>query len=160
MTVAVATDLSWITPRMAVGSGPGPHDARMLVEYGVTHVLDVRMAEENRELRVDHPRQRLLWHPRLDYRWNPTPDDNEPKPADWFGRSINYAFFAHAYPGSHLLVVCASGVERAPSTAYAILRAFGLPGAVCEELIHTGRPDAELTYRLDADLAVSSLGYQ
>jgi hypothetical protein len=160
VTGLLTVELAWVTPRLAVTTGPHPSDARLLVEYGVTHLLDLREANENPDLRVDHPRQRVLWHPRLEYAWNPTPDDGRAKPVEWFAKSLQFTLAALTLPAAHVAVACSSAIDRAPATAYATLRALGLDRPTAETLILKAQPEARpLAYQADADVALSSLGY-
>ncbi len=102
-----------------------------------------------------------LWHQiGMDYLLNPEHDDGEPKPAAWFGRAIEYALSHLAsHPDCKVLVHCWNGVHRSPAVAYAIIRAFGdFPDDAWAE-VKKARPQAKSLYRVDADRAVYTLGY-
>jgi protein-tyrosine phosphatase len=62
-------------------------------------------------------------------------------------------------PGTKLLIHCKEGLNRSPSTAYAILQAWGTPAKDALEHVKEARPEAKLAYQKDADRAVKSLGY-
>ncbi len=145
-------DFDFITARLATGAAiDGRDDVDELVAAGITHVIDCRFEFEDTPL--------LASHPSMSYLYNGVPDDGEPKGADWFGKSIEFALPALALPGTKLYAHCAAGVHRGPSTAYAILRALGLSAHDAEALITRGRPGAELIYKNDADAAIAALGY-
>ena len=145
-------DFTFITARLATGAAiDGPEDVDELVAVGITHVIDCRFEFEDTPL--------LASHPSMSYLYNGVPDDGEPKGADWFAKSIEFALPALGLPRTKVYAHCAAGVYRGPSTAYAILRALGLSADDAEALIRRGRPVAELIYKQDADIAVASLGY-
>ena len=143
-------DFDFITPRLATGAAlSGPADVEALQQAGVTHVIDCR-AEFN-----DAP----LLGPNFQYLWNGVPDDGQPKPASWFQRSIQFALPALALPHVRVYAHCAAGVNRGPSTAYAIMLAEGWIGDAAAALIEQKRPQAKIGYRADADAAIPVLGY-
>jgi protein-tyrosine phosphatase len=144
-------DFSFVTERLATGAAiTGPADVTALHAAGITHIIDCR-AEFS-----DAP---LLATSGMAYLWNGTEDDGQPKPPAWFAASLVFALPALATAGAKVYAHCAAGVNRGPSTAYAILRAFGLLPAAAEAMIRAARPQVGLAYKADADSAVTALGY-
>jgi hypothetical protein len=136
---------SWVTDRIAVGSGIyTATDVAVVRDAGITHVIDCRTTEE------PHVRQRYR-DAGIDVLNNPTPDDGARKPPEWFARGIRYALQALRDPAAKLLVHCAAGVSRSPSLTYAILRALGRDPVAAEAEIRMARSFVCLTYRLDAE---------
>lgn len=151
-------DLSWITSRLAVGGAvESLRDAREIQALGVTHVINLRAGDKHPEHVTDEV---ALWHQiKMEYLLDPTHDDRKPKDAGWFGRAIEYALRVLLVPGGRLLVHCKDGVHRSPAIAYAIVRAFGDFSDDAWAEIKKARPEAQPTYRKDADRAVRALGY-
>jgi protein-tyrosine phosphatase len=145
------SDFSVITPRLVTGAAiTDPEDVAALITAGVTHVIDCRDDFDDSELLADHG---------LLYLWNGTPDDGTTKPPAWFDRSLSFALPAIAQPRTKIYAHCAAGVNRGPSTAYAILRALGWLPTVADALIRSKRPQVGLAYAGDADNAIFALGY-
>ena len=145
-------DYSFVTGRLATGGGiTTDQDVQALVKAGVTHIIDCRLDFDDSVL--------LRTHPSLSYLWNGTADDGQPKPPEWFGKSIAFALDALSHPKANVYVHCKAGVNRGPSTTYAILRAFGMAGQLAESLIRKARPQVGLAYKNDANKAVAILGY-
>jgi hypothetical protein len=141
----------FITRRLATGGAiRSADDASALLAAGVTHVLNVANDAEDGLLAA-----------RATCFANPTDDvePRQPKPAEWFDRSLRFAMPILCFPGATLYVHCAEGLNRGPSTAYAILRAWGLGAQVAEGLIRTARPQVQLSYMKDADAALVALGW-
>lgn len=137
---------------MAVGSGiDTPSDVATLQVAGITVVLNLREADE-----------RKLLPPGLIYLHNPTADDGAPKDAAWFKKSINFALKYLLLPDEKIYVHCAAGIQRSPSTCYAILRAFGLGKLEARATVLFHRPVAAvgMRYAHDADRAIAALGYE
>jgi protein-tyrosine phosphatase len=97
--------------------------------------------------------------PAIQYLWNPTIDDGEPKPPEWFAKTIEFSLNALAQPWTKVYVHCAAGVNRGPSSAYAVMLALGWDGPTALALIKERRPTAQVGYAKDADVAVVTLGY-
>jgi hypothetical protein len=152
------SNFSFITSRLATGGGPATiDDLKYLMSLGITHVIDVRSISDAGAVTLA---------PRLSFLWNPTMDDGQSKPTWWFQVSIQFAI-----PGAlqmertnKVYVHCDQGINRGPSTAYAILRAWtGMTHDDAEWLIIKHRPQTippiGLRYRADADKALKELGY-
>ena len=80
----------------------------------------------------------------------------------WFKKSLNFALPILARPYGKVLAHCAAGRNRGPSTAFAILRAFGLTRLEALAMIHLARPVTVggIAYSKDADEAIKALGYE
>lgn len=147
----IGTFGNWITGRLATGGAiSSTADVQILAACGVTHVIDCRA-----EFDDGH----LLASGGFFYLYNPTADDGTTKPASWFGRSLAFALPALAHRHHRVYAHCAAGVNRGPSTAYAVLRALGLTPSDAMSLVKSGRPQALVRYAADADLAIPNLGY-
>jgi hypothetical protein len=78
-------DFSFVTSRLATGAAiRSTADVDELAAAGITHCIDCRFDFDDRP----------LLEQRLAYEWNPTKDDGEPKPTEWFARSIDFALDA------------------------------------------------------------------
>ena len=145
------TDFSFVTGRLATGAAiSGPDDVQALKSAGITHIIDCRAEFDDGQ---------LLASSGLAYLWNGTDDDGQPKPPAWFAASLAFALPALAQPHVKAYAHCAAGVNRGPSTAYAILRATGLAADTAAQIIRATRPQVGLRYAGDADIAITALGY-
>jgi len=145
-------DFDWVTPRLATGSQiNGQADLQELVACGVTAIIDCTTYQER--VGAETPGMRYLW--------NPTRDDGEPKPVSWFAISLGFALPILTQPRERVLAHCQSGIDRGPSTIYAILRALGWDGTDAVDLIHRARPETcdGIAYAGDADHAITLLGF-
>ena len=148
----MSVDYNWVTERLATGGGLSSEaDVQQLVADGITHVVDVTDAEND---------QQFVATEALIVCWNPTADDGQhPKPVSWFQTSLNFALPVFPSTTGKVYAHCSAGVNRGPSTCYAILRALGLTAAQAEAMIRAARPQVGLAYQADADAAVVALGY-
>ena len=156
-------DFSFITARLATGAAiSDPADLDQLVaaaSAGRTqsgdplraHILDCRAELDDLPL--------LASHPSISYLFAGVPDDGLPKPTDWFARGISFALPALATPGHKVYCHCAAGINRGPSMAYAVMRAWGLGPNQAETLIRAARPQVALAYKFSADSAIIALGF-
>jgi hypothetical protein len=147
-------DFDFVTPRLATGAEvASAADVDGLVAAGITHVIDCRDGFGSAHLLADEPR--------ISYLWNGVPDDGDPRTHGdaWFAKSLSFALPALAQPRAKVCALCASGVNRGPSTVFAILLALGFTPADAEELICSARPVVGLAYKLEAIASVSNLGY-
>lgn len=128
-------DISFLTQRLAVGEGIWTSE-RMghLVRLGFTHIISVQAEFDERDLARD-------WG--LEVLWNPVDDDFQPKPPDFFARSVEFAKTALARQENQLYVHCAAGIHRGPLTCAAILLAWGYSVEDALELIRRRRPAAD-----------------
>ena len=144
-------DFSFVTGRLATGAAiSSPDDVQALKSAGITHIIDCRAEFDDGQ---------LLASSGLTYLWNGTDDDGQPKPPAWFAASLAFALPSLAQPHVKVYAHCAAGVNRGPSTAYAILRATGLAADTAAQIIRAARPQVGLRYAGDADTAVTALGY-
>jgi len=150
----IGTFGNWLTQRLATGGALGSGElgltnAAVLVTVGITCVIDCQQELD------DSPVLAKLGH----YVWCPALDDGAPKPATWFQPGIQLALQVLSQGNGTVYTHCAAGVNRGPSMAYAVLRALGIPPDVAMQLVKTGRPQAQVRYAPDAELAVVQLGY-
>lgn len=148
------TDFSFVTARLATGAAVSvPDDVAQLAAAGVTHVIDCRDDFSDGAL--------LAAHPEITYLWNGVPDDGNPATHGdaWFGRSLAFALPALAQPHARVYAHCAAGVNRGPSTAFAIMLALGFTAAAAEQVIRAARPQVGLAYKDEAVASATSLGY-
>jgi hypothetical protein len=144
----------FVTPRLATGAGvTSAADVDALVAAGITHVIDCRDGFTSAHVLADEPR--------ISYLWNGVPDDGDPVTHgdSWFARSLSFALPALARPHVKVCALCAAGVNRGPSTIFAIMLALGFTPANAEELICVARPVVGLSYKSEAITAVANLGY-
>jgi hypothetical protein len=103
-----------VAPALAVGAAPrSPVDVATLKSLGITHW-------------AHHGRRPLTAEvveaaPPIETLVNPTQDDANPKPVEWFARTLAFAQQVAAQSG-YLFVSCSRGEHRGPVMAYAILR--------------------------------------
>jgi protein-tyrosine phosphatase len=137
-------DMSWITPRMAVGGGIWTSDQmEELVNLGITHIINMQIEFDDREIAAPFGVKVL---------WNPVDDDFQPKPPAVFQKGIEFAIAALDEPDSKLYVHCAAGVHRAPMMALAVLRALGHSLEEASDLLESRRHVVDL-----ADVYVRSV---
>jgi len=145
-------DFNFVTLRLGTGAAiNGPDDVEILASAGFTNVIDCIAGADDTPLFAAHPSIMVLY--------NGVDDDGQPKPVEWFQKSIEFALDALAKPFAKVYAHCAAGVNRGPSTAYAILLALGLSPQEAEDQIRKNRPQVGLLYKGDAEKAVLSLGY-
>jgi protein-tyrosine phosphatase len=142
-------DFNFVSTRVATGAALlTVDDAGVLEAAGITHVIDCRAEFDDAPYFIQQSMQ---------YLWNGVDDDGQPKPGEWFAKSITFALPALALPGTKVYAHCAAGVNRGPSTAYAILRALGYSAVLAEAEIRTARPQVNIAYMRDADSAIAQM---
>lgn len=160
-------DISRITTRLWCGAAlTTAQDVEDVCAAGVTHIIDCRLEFDDQSL-VDGynqadlgPTASALKHrPELHYLYNGVADDGQPKPVEWFAKSIGFALSALGTPYAVVLTHCAAGVNRGPSAAFAVLLAQGWTSDVALQLLRQHRPVAQVAYAGDAMTAVRMLGY-
>lgn len=148
-----AGDFDFATPRIAVGGGLyDERDARAVLDAGISHVATV--AEE---LEADVAR---LLAGRVTHLRNGKRDDRGRGGAEgamaWFRQTISFAVPAlEADPAARVLLHCAAGMNRGPTSAYAVLRALGHPAEEALALVEAARPFALLIYVEEAEAAAA-----
>lgn len=146
----IGTFGNFVTARLATGGAlTGPNDVAALTAAGITHVIDCR----------DDFNDGPLLAQNFQYLFDPTADDGQLKPPEWFQSGIAFALQALSQPDNRVYAHCKAGVNRGPSMCYAILRAFGWSAADAMTTIKTARPVAQVAYSANADSAVQSLKY-
>ena len=144
-------DFNFVTDRLATGAAPHSNeDIAILIKAGITHIVDVTSENDDSS---------FLTNEKIIYLFNPTQDDGQTKPVSWFQTSIEFALRALSFPNNKVFAHCSAGVNRGPSTAYAILRAQGLKSSDAEGIIRAARPQVGLAYKNNADNAIIILGY-
>jgi protein-tyrosine phosphatase len=144
-------DFNFVTDRLATGAAiSGPADVQALITAGITHVIDCRAELD------DGP---FFSKTGVAYLYNGVKDDGQPKAPEWFAKSLAFGLPALGQPKFKVYAHCAAGVNRGPSTCYAILRALGFNSQLAEQVIRSARPQVGLAYKHDADLAIPILGY-
>jgi protein-tyrosine phosphatase len=144
-------DYNFVTTRLATGGAiKDDKDVQELSKAGITHIIDCRLEYD------DAP---LLTTTSISYLFNGVNDDGKPKLPDWFKKSIEFALEALSKPKNKVYAHCAAGVNRGPSTAFAILLAQGISPMEAERMIRQARPVVGLRYKHDAISAVKTLGY-
>ena len=147
-------DFDFVTSRLATGAGiNGPEDVQALVTGGVTHIIDCRDDFNDAPL--------LAGHSAISYLWNGVPDDGDAATHGdtWFSKSLGFALPALSSPHNKVYCHCAAGVNRGPSTAFAIMLASGFAPSDAESIIRAARPVVGLAYKPEAIASVASLGY-
>lgn len=162
----MGVSFNYVTPRLATGGGiETREDVLTLIASGITDILDVRSEKDDAALlpvgglTPERGSSEFRGTPGIGYLWNPTEDDGQPKPPEWFQRTLEWALPVLAKPKRRIYAHCAAGVNRGPSSAYAIMRAFGLSPIMAHVLVVEARPEARIRYANDADAAVRTLGY-
>jgi hypothetical protein len=137
-----------VTSRLATGGGLwDERDVRAVLDAGITHVVTVA-----RELEGD---VRRLLGGAVTHLANGTIDGADSDAVRWFGRSIEFSVQAlDSDPAVRVLLHCSVGINRGPSSAYAVLRALGHPPDEALELIVDVRPFVGLIRVDDAEHAV------
>ena len=125
-------DMTWITPRIAVGGGIwNAENMAEVARAGVTHVIDMQIEFDDSALAKPHG---------IEVLWNAVDDDFQPKPPEVFARGVAFAQRALDEGGSKLFIHCAAGVHRAPMMTLALLCAMGWEMGKAIELIESKRP--------------------
>ncbi len=139
----------FVTDRIAVGGDLAPafRTARQqlqdLKDAGITHIADLRDEWNDEELVRS-------WAPDVAYLYHPVEDAGQRIPADWFERLNDWVTEALSDPDTRVLVHCHMGVNRAPSAAFALLLAQGVPVRRSLSAIRGQRDVAVIDYADDA----------
>jgi predicted protein tyrosine phosphatase len=144
-------DFDFVTDRIATGGMIwDADDVAALEAAGITHVVTaaVELEEQTRRILAD----------RFVHLANGVHDDGLWKSPTWFRRTINFTVGALRDPDARVLLHCGAGINRGPSSAYAVLRALGHSPSNAYGLITDARPIAAVLYARDADEAIAVLG--
>ena len=149
--VEPAGDFDFVTDRIATGGMIwDEEDVAAMEAAGITHVVTAAIELEDDTWRVLAGRFAHLC--------NGVHDDGAWKSPDWFGRSIEFTLAALQDPDARVLLHCGAGINRGPSSAYAVLRALGHSPSDAYRLVTEARPIACVLYANDADEAIEALG--
>jgi len=125
-------DMTWITPRIAVGGGIwNAENMAEVARAGITHVIDMQIEFDDTELAAPYG---------IEVLWNAVDDDFQTKPPEVFQRGVEFAERALDEPGGKLFIHCAAGVHRAPMMTLALLRAEGWTLEDALETVQSLRP--------------------
>lgn len=135
--------LNWVTPQMAV-SGRVPLDLETeLKNQGVSAVLNLTIKPDPQ------------WaFPTMN---DGQPDNGMPRSPDWFQKGVSFALRT-IHSGGKVLIHCESGVHRAPSMAYAVLRSMGQNPVQAEHTVLAKVPGANVRYKADAEKWLAANG--
>ena len=144
-------DFDFVTERIATGGMIwDERDVAAMKAAGITHVLTAAIELERETHRV--------LAGRFGHLANGVHDDGLPKSPTWFRGSIDFALEALRDPDAQILLHCGAGINRGPSSAYAVLRALGHSPDEAFRMITDARPIAAVLYANDADEAIEELG--
>ena len=125
-------DMTWITPRIAVGGGIwNAENMAEVARAGITHVIDMQIEFDDTALAAPYG---------IEVLWNAVDDDFQRKPPEVFQRGVEFAERALDEPGGKLFIHCAAGVHRAPMMTLALLCSMGWELGKAMELIEAKRP--------------------
>jgi hypothetical protein len=147
----MVVDFDLITTRVATGAALSPEaDVQALVDAGITHVVDARAEFDDAPL--------FAAHPATSYLWNPTEDDGQHKPPEYFAKTLSFSLPALAIPHTKVYCHCNAGVNRGPSNVIAVMVAQGWTAGGAIALLKAARPQAQASYAEDAVRPCGSLG--
>jgi protein-tyrosine phosphatase len=125
-------DMTWITPRIAVGGGIwNAENMAEVARAGITHVIDMQIEFDDTALAAPYG---------IEVLWNAVDDDFQRKPPEVFQRGVEFAERALDEPGGKLFIHCAAGVHRAPMMTLALLCSMGWELGKAMALIEAKRP--------------------
>lgn len=137
-------DITWITPRIALGGGIwSAENMADVARHGITHIIDMQIEFDDTPLAQPYG---------IEVLWNPTDDDFQPKQADLFERGVQFAETALADERAKVFIHCAAGVHRAAMMTLAVLCSEGWELQDAMDTIITRRPVVDF-----ADVYVSSV---
>jgi len=124
--------MTWVTDRIAVGGGIwNESNMRDVVSQGVSHIINMQIEFDDRELARPHGAQVL---------WNAVEDDFQHKPPEIFQRGVEFGLAALRDEENRIYVHCAAGVHRAPMMTLALLCALGWQLEEAKKHIQSLRP--------------------
>ena len=142
-------DFNFVTTRLATGAAiSSAADVAELVAAGITHIVDCRDDFDDSSL--------LTSDPQISYLWNGTADDGQHKPPEWFYKSVDFALGGLVHSKSKVYAHCAAGINRGPSTAFAIMLALGWTDIQAEAQMRLARPQVGIAYKQDAIVAMAA----
>jgi predicted protein tyrosine phosphatase len=146
-----SVESKWITDRLAIGGMIGTSaNIQGLKRLGITHVIDLQAEFDDTPLAAEAA---------VGVLWLPVPNSPGPVSPEAVRHAAEFAGAVLAEDGSRLFVHCMAGRNRAPTFAYAILRAQGWNREDALSRILQAEPRALLEDRIldtvDMALAVS-----
>ena len=147
--LAQQANISFVTPRLAVGGDVSPAPLRggqqldEIIELGITHIVDVRLEWDDRMLFA-------VRAPRIDYLHHGMDDAGQEVPAAWFEHAVSWVELALEDPEAVVLTHCHMGITRGPSLGFAVLLALGWDCIEAIAAIRAARPQANVWYAADA----------
>ena len=137
-------DLTWITPRIAVGGGIWTAaNMAKVAAAGVTHIIDMQVEFDDTPLAEPFG---------IEVLWNPTDDDFTPKEPELFQRGVEFALEALEQDDTRVFIHCAAGVHRAAMMTLAVLCSQGWELDDAMQTITSRRPVVDF-----ADVYVESV---
>lgn len=137
----------FVTPFLVVGGDLSYDDdtavrqsVELVVDGGVTHVLDVRQEADDADWWAETE---------VTYLWAGIDDAGQRVPAAWFERIVGWAIEAIDSDGV-VLTHCHMGINRGPSAGYAVLLGMGWDPVEAVAAIRAARPIANVWYAEDA----------
>jgi protein-tyrosine phosphatase len=125
-------DMTWITPRIAVGGGIwNAENMAEVARAGITHVIDMQIEFDDTALAGPYG---------IEVLWNAVDDDFQRKPPEVFQRGVEFAERALDEPGAKLFIHCAAGVHRAPMMTLALFCSMGWELGKAMEMFEAKRP--------------------
>ena len=146
-------DFNFVSTRLATGGAiSNDADVKILLQSGITHIINCRLEFDDAQL--------LKTYPQIKYLYNGVDDDGKPKSIIWFKTSIDFALNALSSPLNKVYCHCAAGIDQGPSTAFVVLRALGLSSTQARDFIKSAKPIAQIGYLNDANAAIKALQYE
>jgi hypothetical protein len=154
----MAVSFDFVNTRIATGGAlSDPADVETLVQAGITHIVDAtNTADQNYDDVATFAN-----HPAISVFWNPTDDDGVDKSPEYWQDSVNFGMMALSLPHAKLFCHCTSGINRGPSTCFAILLVCGYSADQGLSAIHNARPITEGGVRYSTNVlnSLTELGY-
>ena len=140
-------NITWLTDQVATGGDFSFNHEKAyrqldeLLEMDIDLVIDCRLEAEDTDIWSDVG---------VNYLHLPTDDRyGHHIPRDHFDRAVQEAMYV-IEDGGKVFIHCHMGVNRGPSTAYAVLLAMGYGPTEAFDLIRAKRPQAGIVYAEDA----------
>ncbi len=128
-------DYHWVTDRLAVGGAIWTcRNMDLLADAGVTHVVDMQIEFDDREIAAGSG---------IEVLWNPCDDDFEEKDCDLFRRGVEFAAQAYQDPRARIYFHCSAGIHRGPMMLLAFLTAQGMELGEALDLIRRRRTQVD-----------------
>ena len=137
-------DMTWITPRLALGGGIwNAENMSAVARAGVTHIINMQIEFDDTALAEPYG---------IEVLWNPTDDDFRAKSPEFLQRGVDFAAASLENDNARLLIHCAAGVHRSAMMTLAVMCSQGWELETAMELISSRRPVVDF-----ADVYVESV---